>query len=160
MRSENCEKCKKDKTCSTVCRYYRASKRQQNEHYQLAAGTVLNSRYLIGRVLGVGGFGITYLGWDMQMDSRTAVKEFFPSGMALRDRSVSAEVKYTGADAEINFDKHKERFLREYQILAGLSDIAGIVQVKNYFTENNTAYIVMEYVEGITLKQYPRQKNH
>lgn len=158
MRSENCEKCKKEKTGGTVCRYYKDSSRQQNASYQLAAGTVLDGRYLIGRVLGVGGFGITYLGWDMQMDSRIAVKEFFPSGMALRDISVSAEVKRTGADAEMNFDEHKERFLREYQTLAGLSDIANIVQVKNYFTENNTAYIVMEYVEGITLKQYVEDK--
>lgn len=154
MSKENCGNCKDGQTGCTVCRYYGAGRRKGNEPYQLAAGTVLNGRYLIGRVLGEGGFGITYLSWDMQTDSRAAVKEFFPSGMALRDMGASAEVKSTGIDAEKHFAEYKERFLREYQTLAGLSDISGIVQVSDYFTENHTAYIVMEYVEGITLKQY------
>ena len=125
-----------------------------NDVHQLPAGTVLREQYLVGKVLGQGGFGITYLGWDLYLDIPVAIKEYYPSGTVSRDTSVTLEVtSYTG-DTGIRFRNNKERFMREAKTLARFSDIPGIVQVKNFFLSNNTAYIVMEFVKGITMKQY------
>ncbi len=97
----------------------------------LPPGTVLNGKYLIGFPLGAGGFGITYIGRDLNLDMKIAVKEYTE-----------------GAEGG------KERFLREARAMARFSGQTGIVNVRDFFEANGTAYIVMEYLEGITLKEY------
>lgn len=128
----------------------------RNEPHQLAAGTVLNGRYLIGRSIGQGGFGITYAGMDMKDSERIAVKEFFPSGIVMRDPD--AVVRPLRTEDSRWFEKYRERFLHEYQILAELSGMQQIVRVSDFFFAYGTAYIVMEYIEGITLKQYVEER--
>lgn len=122
-----------------------------NAIHQLAPGTVLQGRYLIGRALGQGGFGITYIGRDTLLNLRIAVKEYYPNGCSYRDHDVTDMVTITTMDKEV-YHKGKRRFLQEAQTLARFIDEPGIVSVHDYFEGNNTAYIVMEYVDGVTLK--------
>ena len=126
----------------------------QSPSHHLAPGTVLNGRYLIGEAIGEGGFGITYIGLDKNLDVRIAIKEFFPYGCANRNNSVSNDVLLNYQAETDYFTDVKNRFLQEAKGIAKFSKEPSIVDVRDYFTENNTAYIVMEYIEGITLSQY------
>ena len=158
MEKTRCPGCMKLKASGAVCEHCGFDENTQNASHQLQIGTVLNEQYRIGKVLGQGGFGITYLGWDLYLDIPVAIKEYFPDRAVMRESAVSPEVvSYTGTVGE-RFRSNKERFMREAKMLAKFSDVAEIVQVKNFFMENNTAYIVMEYVDGITLKQYVAAK--
>ena len=121
--------------------------------YHLMPGTVLAQRYLVGKFIGEGGFGITYIGLDMTLSKRVAIKEFYPSGAANRTNEVSDGVIVTQGKEEF-FSKGVERFMHEAKNVAAFSDEDGIVDVLDYFAANNTAYIVMEYLEGETLKDY------
>lgn len=152
MEKKRCYGCMKLKT-ESVCEHCGYDENIQNEAHQLTAGTILKEQYLIGKVLGQGGFGITYLGWDMYLDIPVAIKEYFPNQTVMRDVAVSTDVVSYSGDAGVRFRNNKERFMREAKMLARFSQVPEIVQVRNFFLANNTAYIVMEYVEGITLKQ-------
>lgn len=158
MGKRRCYGCMKMKSENDVCEYCGYDENTQNESHQLAAGTVLNEQYLIGRVLGQGGFGITYMGWDLYLDMPVAIKEYFPSGVVMRDNTVSMDIMSCSGDEGARFQNNKERFMREVKILARFSEVREIVQVKNFFLANNTAYIVMEFVEGSTLKQYVKEQ--
>ena len=127
---------------------------KNNEVHQLSVGTLLHGQYEIGRVLGQGGFGITYLGWDRQLGAAVCIKEYFPSHAVSRDCTVSNLVRcHTEAGAE-SFRLSKERFLREGRVLARFRDIPEIVSVYGSFEENDTVYIVMEYIKGMDLAHY------
>ena len=126
--------------------------------HTLKQGALLNNRYLIGGVIGEGGFGITYIGLDTLLQYRVAVKEFFPNGMVNRNNTVSNDVLSISTEsAKELFSKSRENFLREARTLAKFNNEPGIVAVKDFFEENHTVYIVMEYLEGITLKSYLSQ---
>lgn len=120
----------------------------------LPAGTVLEGRYLVGRSLGRGGFGITYLGRDLTLNMRVAIKEYYPSTLAVRDGAASPVLAAIDAKAQRSMDDGKRRFLDEARVLAKFHDEPGIVDVRDYFEENGTAYIVMDYLDGKTLKEY------
>ena len=123
----------------------------------LPIGTILNGRYLTGRVLGVGGFGVTYLAFDMTLEISVAVKEYLPSGIALRDAD-HYSMTVTAPQEQPKFDTGASKFLEEARLLAKLRDVPNIVTVHDYFRENNTAYFVMEYIEGVDLMTYTQQK--
>ena len=117
----------------------------------LRAGTVLNSRYIVGRVLGQGGFGITYLAWDTKLEARVAVKEFMPNEIATRvGTTVSVAVESRTED----FTYGAERFQEEARTLAKFMGQPNIAGVTDYFDENDTSYFVMDYIEGISFKTY------
>lgn len=157
MEKRRCYGCMNLKTEVGICPHCGYDDRQTNEEHQLPTGTVLKEQYLVGKVLGQGGFGITYMGWDMYLDIPVAIKEYFPGGTVMRNCTESTEVvTYNGETGE-RFLQNKERFMREVKMLARFQDVKEIVQVKNFFLANNTAYIVMEYVEGITLKEYVKR---
>lgn len=141
-----------------VCPHCGYDNAKDNEGHQLSCGTVLKEQYYIGKVLGQGGFGITYLGWDLYLDIPVAIKEYFPNGMVMRENTISMDVVSCSGDEGVRFRNNKERFMREAKMLARFSSVPEIVQIKNFFLANNTAYIVMEYVEGITLKQYVKER--
>ena len=123
--------------------------------HHLPPGTVLRQRYRLGRALGEGGFGITYVGLDEALELRVAVKEYFPYGFVNRAAFLSHEVSCSeDAGKAAFFQKGKTRFMQEARVLARFSGTRGIVDVRDFFEENNTAYIVMEYIDGVTLKQY------
>ena len=126
--------------------------------HTLKLGSMLNSRYLVGGVIGEGGFGITYIGLDTLLQFRVAIKEFFPNGMVNRNNTVSDEVMSISTEtAKELFSKSRENFLREARTLAKFTNESGIVAVRDFFEENRTVYIVMEYLDGITLKNYLNQ---
>ena len=107
--------------------------------HQLPPGTILKENYRIDRVLGQGGFGITYLGWDVSLDTQVAIKEYFPSEYVSRNCTYSNEVISRDDHHNHVFKDCKERFLREAQALAKFTDIPEIVSVLNFFEENGTA---------------------
>lgn len=121
---------------------------------QLPVGTILEtgiSRYQIGVALGQGGFGITYIAMDLRSHQRVAVKEYFPNLCAQRgDDHISVFPK---PNRESMFMGGRSSFLKEAQMLASLEKMPGIVEILNYFEINGTAYLVMEYLDGVTLKK-------
>ena len=129
---------------------------EENLHC-LRKGTRLIGRYTIEGVLGQGGFGITYLGIDELHEKKVAIKEFFPQGIVTRNIEYKDTVTVTFVGEKDNYEKGKERFLKEARTMAKFSKDEGIVKALDFFEINNTAYIVMEYLEGITLKQYLRE---
>jgi len=120
--------------------------------YHLPPGTVLKERYLIGRALGEGGFGITYIGCDLRLKMRVAIKEYFPKDKANRISRDCLELSCYAGSAAGRFAAGKEQFLHEALTLAKMDKQSVIVGVRDFFEENNTAYIVMEYVDGATFK--------
>ena len=127
--------------------------------HHLQPGTVLQGKYVVGAALGEGGFGITYIGKNINLGLRVAIKEFYPNGFVNRATVVSNNVTCTDNETAKNiFEKGKTRFLDEARILARFAKEDGIVSVYDLFEENNTAYIVMEYLEGQTLKAYLQSK--
>ncbi|MER2080036.1 MAG: serine/threonine-protein kinase [Ruminococcus sp.] len=136
----------------------RAPEEYLSPPHTLRQGAMLNNRYLVGGVLGEGGFGITYIGLDTLLRFRVAIKEFFPNGMVNRNNTVTNEVQSISTEsARELFSKSRENFLREARTLAKFTDEPGIVAVRDFFEENHTVYIVMEYLDGITLKSYLKQ---
>ena len=129
---------------------------EENLHC-LRKGTRLIGHYTIEGVLGQGGFGITYLGIDELHEKKVAIKEFFPQGIVTRNIEYQDTVTVTFVGEKDNYEKGKERFLKEARTMAKFSKDEGIVKALDFFGINNTAYIVMEYLEGITLKQYLRE---
>jgi Serine/threonine protein kinase len=127
---------------------------EERDYHSLPKGTKLNGRYIIEDVLGEGGFGITYAGRDELLGVKVAVKEYYPQGIVVRNNSVDDVVTVTYAKQKDVFNKGKTKFLEEARVIAKFNDQEGIVNVTDFFEANNTAYIVMEYLDGITLKEY------
>ena len=122
----------------------------------LRPGSELKDRYIVGIALGQGGFGITYIGYDKVLNTRVAIKEYFPSDIAGRTSEAGTVSAYPrSAD---DFGRGKERFLDEARTLAKFSDHPCIVGVKDCFAENETAYMIMEYLDGVSLKEYLNRK--
>lgn len=120
----------------------------------LPPGTLLTERYLIGRVIGEGSFGITYIGRDLLFDITIAIKEYFPLSYEGRD----ARGKRQEIHAYQNNDKKGlEYFYKEAKILSLFYMLDGIVSVRDFFCANQTAYIVMDYIKGITLKEHVKR---
>ena len=120
-------------------------------HIQLQPGTILDERYRIDAVLGQGGFGITYAAENIRVGLKVAIKELFWKGHCLRPDQTSQEIALDDAtDAQL-FEEQKQRFLREARTIRDFSGQAVVVGILDYFEANNTAYIVMEFVEGETL---------
>ena len=115
--------------------------------------TVLQGKYMIGRVIGMGGFGITYIGWDLNLQTYIAIKEYYPESFAQRDAMTTTIVSTLDSKKEI-YDKGLKRYVEEARNLSKFYQLQGIVSVKDFFYENGTGYIVMEYIDGITLKEY------
>lgn len=126
--------------------------------HHLRPGTILNRKFYVGEALGEGGFGITYIGRDITLDMKVAIKEYFPNGYVNRSNTISPTVNDSVTDGRKEFfEKGRERFLSEARILAKFSGEPGIVEVRDFFEENNTAYIIMEYLDGVDLKHYLSQ---
>jgi len=122
----------------------------------LPPGYSLKDRYVVGIALGQGGFGITYIGYDNVLGTKVAIKEYYPSDIAQRtagDKTVMAFTRTTD-----DYEKGRKRFLEEARLLAKFADHPCIVGVKDCFEANGTAYMVMQYLDGIDLKEYLSKK--
>lgn len=157
MAMKYCASCMQPVGEAPFCPHCGWDNRTQNLPHQLPCGTVLGERYLVGRVLGQGGFGITYMGYDQLLDVPVAIKEYYPNGFVTRDASYSTMVTECGMVGSDVVEANRKRFLREAQSLAKLSNLPEVVHVQNFFSANGTAYIVMEYIQGSTLKSYVNQ---
>lgn len=143
---------------SECCPYCGFDKEKNREKFPQALpfGSILSGRYITGRVLGQGGFGITYVALDHKTKSLVAIKEFFPDAMAVRSSGISVS-PYSGERGE-NFAYGKETFLQEAKTMAEFIGNPNIVRVHSYFEENGTAYFVMEYVVGKSFQQIIAEK--
>ncbi len=121
--------------------------RYEQPPFALAPGSVLRGRYHLGAVLGHGGFGITYVGYDAQGKRRVAVKEFFPAAAVTRDIRTGPQVRVEPSFSA-EFEKGVREFYNEAVVMKELAGTPTIVAVYDFFRENGTAYIVMEFVEG------------
>lgn len=119
--------------------------------------TPLNGKYLVGKSIGQGGFGITYIAFDMQLQVVVAIKELFLRH--IMSRAEDGRTVVIPDEKAKALEVNKNRFLREARVLAMFNeqDNDGIVNVRDHFEENGTAYIVMNYLHGITLKDYVKQ---
>lgn len=156
MEEIRCPGCMQLKTKRPLCEHCGYNENIDNLPHQLPVGTVLQGRYEIGKTLGQGGFGITYIGWDHKHQVPVAVKEFYMSGIAGRQTGFNHSVTVNSPDSEEAYNRNKARFLKEANTLARLNDIPEIVHIYKLFEENNTVYIVMEYLKGIDLRRYIR----
>ncbi len=134
----------------TACGYER--KDDKENCLRLPEMYILENRYIIGRILGNGGFGITYKAFDILNQCYCAVKEFVPLGVVKRI-DCGVQMVVTSSLNLDDFEHGKKRFMQEAQVLKQLTDIPEVVQVMDYFLQNNTAYFVMEHIEGANLKQ-------
>ncbi len=126
----------------------------EQQSYCMRPLTLLKGKYLVGKSLGHGGFGITYIGLDTLLDIKVAIKECFPNMMVSRNSTVSNTVSWTtGVSGADTVNQSCDNFLKEARKMAKIKDISGIVRVLETFNENNTAYIIMDYVDGITVTE-------
>ncbi|WP_298846610.1 protein kinase domain-containing protein [Clostridium sp.] len=149
-----CMGCMSDKGDNKICPLCGWNENLVSENpVHLRAGTLLYDKYMVGKVLGNGGFGITYLGWDKVLSRKVAIKEYLPQQFSTRYAGENNVTIFT-SDNELQYNSGLEKFLEEAKILAKFGDHQNIVSVYDFFRLNNTAYIVMNYVDGITLKEY------
>lgn len=137
-----CPKCGFDSSTYTVLPHH------------LVPGSLVKQRYQVGRVLGEGGFGITYVGRDTVLNLKVAIKEFYMAGYVNRNHEASSTVFATLGTHRDTFTKNKEKFLSEARVLARFYEEPGIVGVRDFCEENGTAYIIMDFLDGVNLKDY------
>lgn len=140
-----------------TCRECGYEEKEPRNESALLLGHVLKERYYVGRVLGSGGFGITYLAYDDKTTKVRAVKEFFPREWVKR-MDDHMRVKFKDSDKAEMYHRGLEVFVNEARVLGTMSTDPVIVNVSDFFRENNTAYIVMEYIQGMTLAEYMNKK--
>ncbi len=144
--SDHCQKCN-----------YTAISFEQSADI-LPYGIILHNRYIVGRVLGVGGFGITYLALDIQTNTKCAVKEYLPAEFAMRN-SKAGTIMPRGPENKQIYEYGLLRFLNEIELLKLFVKHPNIVTFRDTFQENGTAYLVMEYIDGVSLKAMARNMN-
>lgn len=152
-----CMGCMGDKGEAEVCPHcgYIEGTPPPNTQY-LPPRTILAGKYLLGRGLGHGGFGITYLAYDTVLKRKLAIKEYLPQDCANRGTGQLEVLPFSGEEKEKQFAYGVDKFLEEARTLAQFDGHPNIVGVRDFFTENNTAYLVMNYLSGQNLKDYLR----
>ncbi len=137
------------------CGYSEHTKKASLLH--IDPGEVIQGRYIIGRSIGFGGFGITYIAWDALLQHKVAIKEYMPSEFSTRSIGTK-EVTVLGGQKSEQFSSGMKKFGDEAKKLAKFNNNDdGIVRVYDSFEENNTAYIVMELLKGRTLADYLKE---
>ena len=154
MEVRRCMKCMHPLTAGeTVCpECGRAYGSANAETFALKPGTILEGKYLVGEMLGQGGFGITYIGFDLLLEQKVAIKEYYPMSTGMVSRKGHSTVVWSSAMmGKTGTQKGFDSFLKEARKMAKLGGIPGVVGVKSVFIQNETAYIVMDFIEGETL---------
>lgn len=122
----------------------------------LPPGSVLQKKFIVGKVLGSGGFGNTYIGWNQVLQCRVAIKEYFPKHLSGREKG--GDVTVSDSVSRKRFRAGLLQFLEEARSIANLQDVRGVVQVYNFFEENGTGYIIMEFLEGMDVKTIMKRR--
>lgn len=121
--------------------------------HHLPVRSILDKKYLIGNAIGEGGFGITYCAWNLETNKKVAIKEYFPAGNVSRDVKKFQVITNKGPQ-RLAFEKGLKRFIDETKVLIRFNNLPGIVAIEDFIIANGTAYIVMEFLEGCSLKDY------
>lgn len=156
MSMQYCMKCmSKQFPGVSVCPHCGTPYRQSVQKAKaLKPGHILNGKYLVGAVLGEGGFGITYIGLDLLLEKKVAIKEYFPMSTGMVRRYNASAVVWNSEVRQKNGQSASlDSFLQEARKLAKVDSIPCVVNVRDLFSQNNTAYIVMDYIEGENLAQ-------
>ena len=137
-----------------------AEKISDAPHHIPHGSKLFHGKYLVGRVLGEGGFGITYIGLDLTLLIAVAIKEYFPNGLVWRKcdktRSSYQVTPYT-PESKVLFERGKDDFLKEARVLSQFGTQEGIVCTRSFFEENDSVYLVMDYVRGGSIKDYVKR---
>lgn len=149
------EEIREDAQVCPYCGYARNT--DVKEAYYLLPGQMVGEKYIAGRVLGYGGFGVTYLGWDTVLKRKVAVKEYLPSDFATRSYGTKMLTVFSGEAAD-QFEAGLNSFISEAKRLAKFNRVPQIVDIYDCFMENGTGYIIMEYLEGQTVKELLKEK--
>ena len=150
---KHCPGCYRRKDNTSVCPHCGYDEAAPRSPLFLPHGAVLAGQYRVGKVLGrPGGFGITYLGWDIYLQQKVAIKEYLPPDIAARIPE-SQDITVHTQDDRKTFENGKEQFLREARIVARL-DHPNVVRVRGFFNANDTAYLVMDYYDGMSLDAF------
>ncbi len=156
-----CQGCFREKPDTGPCPYcgFDESRYESDRPPELLpSGVILQGKYIVGRCLGKGGFGITYLGWHITLQKRVAIKEMYPKGIVFRDTRGefdpnSLSVRITDSSLKSSYEKASESFLKEARTLAKIH-LPGVISIHDCFEENGTAYLVMDYIPGDSLRTY------
>jgi len=153
-----CVGCMQDDSGAPVCPVCgRPLESPAQNPLQMRPRTMLHDQYLVGRALGHGGFGVTYLAWDTGLATRLAVKEYLPHGVAGRAANTTQVMAYSDS-TKAEFEFGLERFLEEARTLKKFKNFPGIVSIDTVFRDNGTAYLVMEYLDGSTFEDFLKQR--
>lgn len=135
--------------CGTVQRS------RPKQSYQLFPHTILRGRYIIGKVINNGGMGIIYKAYDMKLENIVAIKEFLPTQNSMVNRLPgTTQVSLINENDREAFERAKHGFIEEARTMAQFAVCESIVRIYEYFEENDTAYVVMEYLDGISLREF------
>ena len=124
----------------------------RQESYYLDPGTVVGGKYIVGRVLNYGGHTVSYLGMDAESSRKVIVKEYLPSDFSTRSEGEKDVTIYSG-DGQVQFEQGLTNFLNEANRIQHLQNAPGIARFYDCVAENETGYVISEYVEGKTLKE-------
>lgn len=125
----------------------------------LKPGTILQNKFFVGEAIGKGGFGNTYIGWNEVLQCKVAIKEYFPTSLTARGTD-GVTVTMKSDDAPGYFQAGLDQFLEEARNVASLQDVKGVVQIYNFFRENGTGYIIMEFLEGMDVKNILHERGN
>ena len=148
-----CEYCLTE-NCGKPCRFCGFDKASfKAEVGALPPGCILSEKYIVGKIIGKGGFGITYLAYDIKHEKQVALKEYYPISYAVRSQNGVTVTASRSEDADI-YKKGMKKFYEEASLVSKFNGNPNIVSVYEFFYENDTAYFVMELLEGVSLKSY------
>ena len=143
-------------TCP-ACGYNNEEPKPASSHH-LFPRTMLKNKYLIGKCICEDGFNILYIGYDTVNKRKIAINEYFLAGYVIRESSASANVRPFTISQGYFFESGRDRFMDEAETLAKITNMPGVPSVWEYFIENGTAYIIMEYFYGLDLQSLYRIK--
>lgn len=126
-------------------------KTSKSDTYWLLEGSQLNHRYKVQRVIAEGGMGLVYFGFDEVLQTQVSIKEFFPRKYSMRQGG--KELRPYEGEAEEFFKSGLEKFINEARTLARFGSYDSVVSTRDFFYENNTGYIVMDYIDGLTVRE-------
>ncbi|WP_422551705.1 protein kinase domain-containing protein [Methylovulum miyakonense] len=152
-----CMGCMSINKAGSICPHCGFDNNTQQSALELPYRTILHKKFLIGRVLGKGGFGITYLAFDLVLQTAVAIKEYMPSTLVTRDGKRPFVIAHSDDD-QLEFEYGLKQFLQEARTLAKFSH-ANVVRVREFFPANKTAYLVMDYYKGLSLQHFLQQNN-
>ncbi len=146
-----------DSDISSICPHCGCDQEAPYDELYLPPGTQFENKYVLGKHIGRGGFGITYVAWDSVLQKKIAIKEYFPDEVVTRDEETGAVCPHN--DKEYQYETELRNFIDESKILSKLNRQPGLVHIYDVFATNNTAYIVMEFVDGVQLSAILKERN-